>query len=313
MGRSGAYGESVGERFGLDRPSYLVSRAIRRAETAVTELKYDEAHHGLTNSIPREDAYLVGVQLRAVPEHELWMDGRPVRREPIAAGVTSFYDLRRDPVALLISPYHCLMFYFPRAVFDAVADDGEVGRIGDLRPRPGIGSDDPTMRALAMSLLPALERPAQVNRLFFEHVTLAGAAHIARTYGGMQASRLPSRGGLAPWQVRRATEILSANLDGEISQKQIASECGLSAGHFSRAFKESTGLAPHRWLLRRRVEVATDLLLSSRMSLTDVALACGFAHQSHFTRTFSREIGMTPASWRRKARMRLALTETTPE
>lgn len=217
MGRSCAYGEGLGERFGLDRPSYLVTRAIRRAETADTELRCDEADQGLTDPIPREDAYLVGVRLRAVPEHELWMDGRPVRREPFAAGVTSFYNLRRNPVALLISPYHCLIFYFPRAVFDAVADDREVGRIGDLHFRPGIGSDDPTMRALAMSLLPALERPAQVNRLFFEHATYAAAAHIARTYGGMQMSRLRSRSGLAAWQVRRAMEILSANLNGEIS------------------------------------------------------------------------------------------------
>ncbi len=302
MGRSGAYGEALADRFGLKKPQFIVTRTIRKAETAVTQLKCDDADQGLTDPIPREDGYLVGVQIRAVPEHELWMDGRSVRHEPFAAGVTSFYDLRRDPIARLISPYHCLMFYFPRAVFDAVADDGEVARIGDLHPRPGIGSDDPIMRALAMSLLPALDEPAQISRLFFEHVTVAAAVHVATTYGGMRSARPFSAGGLAPWQVRRATEVLSANLDGELPQRQIAAECGLSSGHFSRAFKQSTGLAPHQWLQRRRIEVAQGLLSSSQIPLCDVALASGFADQSHFTRSFTQTVGISPGSWRRNVR-----------
>ncbi len=302
MGRSGAYGEALADRFGLKNPPFIVTRTIRKAGAAVTLLKCDDANRVLTDPIPREDGYLLGVQIRAVPEHELWMDGRPVRHEPFAAGVTSFYDLRRDPIARLISPYFCLMFYFPRAVFDAVADDGEVARIGDLHPPPGVGRDDPIMRALATSLLPALDKPDQISRVFFEHVILAAAIHVATTYGEMRSARPSSAGGLATWQVRRATEVLSANLDGELSQRQIAAECGLSPGHFSRAFKQSTGLAPHQWLQRRRIEVAQVLLSSSQMPLSDVALASGFADQSHFTRAFTRAVGISPGSWRRNVR-----------
>jgi AraC-like DNA-binding protein len=59
------------------------------------------------------------------------------------------------------------------------------------------------------------------------------------------------------------------------------------------------GIAPHNWLLTRRIEVAKEQLRSSQLSLSDVALACGFADQSHFTRVFTRMVGVSPGAWRR--------------
>jgi AraC-like DNA-binding protein len=75
--------------------------------------------------------------------------------------------------------------------------------------------------------------------------------------------------------------------------------CGLSVGHFARAFRQSTGLAPHAWLLRTRVERAKIMLRRPGASLALIAQACGFADQSHFTRVFSRQVGVSPAAWRR--------------
>ena len=107
------------------------------------------------------------------------------------------------------------------------------------------------------------------------------------------------RGGLAPWQERRAKEILCANLDGRMPLNEVARECRLSVSHFSRAFRRSTGAAPHNWLLTRRVDLAKEKLRDDRLSLLDVALACGFADQSHLTRVFTRMVGVSPGAWRR--------------
>jgi transcriptional regulator GlxA family with amidase domain len=115
----------------------------------------------------------------------------------------------------------------------------------------------------------------------------------------MQARPLPVRGGLAPWQVSRAKEILNANLDGRVPLNEVARECRLSVSHFSRAFRCTMGAAPHHWLLKRRVEVAKEKLRDTGLSLLDVALACGFADQSHFTRVFTRMVGVSPGAWRR--------------
>ena len=91
---------------------------------------------------------------------------------------------------------------------------------------------------------------------------------------------------------------MRANLDGELPLVRIASECGLSAAHFARAFRVSTGTPPHRWLMDQRIEQSKCLLMDSTLSLTEIAIKCGFADQSHFTRAFSSAMGATPGRWR---------------
>ena len=108
-----------------------------------------------------------------------------------------------------------------------------------------------------------------------------------------------TRGGLAPWQLKRAEALMSGNLSVQVPLGQVAEECGLSVRHLARAFRQSTGVAPHRWLLDRRVERAKELLPNSNLSLSDVALACGFGDQSHFTRTFTAAVRLSPGVWRR--------------
>ena len=137
------------------------------------------------------------------------------------------------------------------------------------------------------SLLPALRRPAEINRLFIDYTMLAFTVHVAQTYGGMQPSSRPAYGGLAPWQARRAREKLESDLGGTLSLQQIAAEFDLSVSHFSRAFRISTGLPPHQWLLRQRVEAAKQLMTVRDLPLSEIAISAGFANQSHFTRVFS--------------------------
>jgi AraC-like DNA-binding protein len=151
------------------------------------------------------------------------------------------------------------------------------------------------MRALVSSLMPAFDNPEQANRMFAEHVTMAVGVHVAKIYGGMKSVVRPARGGLAPWQLKRTKETLAANLEGDVSLGDMAKDCGISMGHFARAFRQSTGLSPHQWLLQRRVEEAKTLLQKREASLSEVALSCGFADQSHFTRVFCRMTGSAQA------------------
>ena len=111
----------------------------------------------------------------------------------------------------------------------------------------------------------------------------------------------PAYGGLAPWQARRAHERLESDLGGTLSLQQIAAEFDLSVSHFSRAFRISTGLPPHQWLLRQRVEAAKQLMTVRDLPLSEIAISAGFANQSHFTRVFSALVGVSPGVWRREA------------
>ncbi|HVY07840.1 MAG TPA: AraC family transcriptional regulator [Burkholderiales bacterium] len=299
MDQSNAYGRDFGRNFGLNETPAILARVLKRSEIAVTEVRSNDPAPRHTDPIPREEAWLVAVQMREYPHHEYWEEGRRAEVCDLKAGDTTFYDLRRDPVALIDKPYHAVFFYIPRHTLDAIADDAGTSRISDLEYQPGRGVADRTTLCLGQSMISALEHPERASRLFVDHVTLALGAHISQTYGHLCPVARIAQGGLAPWQVRRAKEILGANLDGGVTLREVAQQCGLSVAHFSRAFRASVGIAPHRWLIRRRIEVAKTLLPDGRLSLPEVAIASGFADQSHFTRVFTSLVGTSPGRWRR--------------
>jgi transcriptional regulator GlxA family with amidase domain len=88
-------------------------------------------------------------------------------------------------------------------------------------------------------------------------------------------------------------------MSGNITLRDLSGACDLSIRHFTRAFRKSTGMAPHAWLLHHKIEEAKGLLVTSHLVLADIALECGFADQSHFARTFQRAVGTGPGAWRR--------------
>src|SRR6202034_1919357 len=98
---------------------------------------------------------------------------------------------------------------------------------------------DPIVHQFGLTILNAMETPEIACRLFLDHAVLALLAHFARIYGDMRIDCQPVRGGLAPWQVRRSTEILLARMDGDACLSQVARECQLSLSHFVRAFKQT--------------------------------------------------------------------------
>jgi transcriptional regulator GlxA family with amidase domain len=114
-----------------------------------------------------------------------------------------------------------------------------------------------------------------------------------------QSSGNGARRGLAPWQVRRVLTHIEANLSTPIRNKELAAIARLSTFHFNVAFRNSVGESPHRYIIRRRVERAQGLMLSTGKSLSDIAAECGLADQAHLTRLFRSIVGESPATWRR--------------
>jgi AraC family transcriptional regulator len=301
MTQAGVYGQRLGRRLQLmDAPS-LITRSLRSAELAVTETRNDDPVEGLSGSFPSEDAYLVSLKFRDYPDCECWERGKFVTKEDVRAGATYLYDLKRDPRYVIDKPFHSLFFYLPRSALDDIAKQAGAPRIGELAYEPGIGHDDAVIRHLGASFLEGLRRPDEANQLFVDHMMLALTAHVAQTYGGLKRVTEPARGGLAPWQEKRACERLESDLAGKISLEQIAAEFDLSVSHFSRAFRISTGLPPHQWLLRQRVKAAKQLMTVRDLPLSEIAISAGFANQSHFTRVFSSVAGVSPGAWRREA------------
>ena len=108
------------------------------------------------------------------------------------------------------------------------------------------------------------------------------------------------RGTLAPWQMRKVTAFIEANLHGHIRAMDLATTAHLSSSHFSRTFKTTYGMAPCIYVARYRIERAKQLMLNTQEALSRIALDCGLCDQSHFTRMFRRMTGMSPSLWRRQ-------------
>lgn len=172
----------------------------------------------------------------------------------------------------------------------------------ERRVREGLadlqGVRDPVLAHLTHALLPALARPSEAGALFVDQVSQAIRTHILMSYGGEARPVEARRPRLSPVQERRAKELIAQSLTGDILIADIATACGLSRSHFIRAFGQTTGVTPYRWLLEQRIARA-KLLLATPQPLAEIATSCGFADQSHFTRVFSRLAGMPPAAWRR--------------
>jgi len=295
---AGVYGRTLGAKFGDEGAPFIRTRSLQCADIAVTDLCARPIGR-INDPLPRVDAYMICLLLTDLPDNCYWLDGRQVSKFSLQAGQVTIHDLRREPRALMDKHLRTLMFYVPCAAFNAVADDVNVRRIQELHYEPGVGLFDRTIKHIGLSLLPALRSPEQVNRLFTDYMTLALTAHVAQSYGGMQTFARPLKGGLAPWQEKRSKEMMAVDLAGAPSLREIAAACGLSVSHFSRAFRRSTGFAPHAWLLQARIESAKTMLRKGDTPLSTIALSCGFADRSHFTRVFTRQIGLSPGTWRK--------------
>ena len=123
------------------------------------------------------------------------------------------------------------------------------------------------------------------------------AAHSAAAAPGNRPT-----GGLAPGALRRVREHIEVNFAHKVDLSRLARIAGLSTSYFSRAFKQSIGMPPHRYVMMRRLAAAAELIRKTAKSLAEVAIEVGFSDQSHFTRIFTQMTGETPGALRRRCR-----------
>src|SRR5216683_7616016 len=107
-------------------------------------------------------------------------------------------------------------------------------------------------------------------------------------------------GGLAGWQIARVRAFIDKNLDGTIHTEDLSAVARRSAAHFARSFKHTLGESPHAYVMRRRLEKACHLMITSSESLSQIALSVGFSDQSHLCKRFKQAFGESPSNWRRE-------------
>jgi AraC family transcriptional regulator len=135
--------------------------------------------------------------------------------------------------------------------------------------------------------------------------SLVGASALLQTEIERYSSANGSvRASLAPWQMLRVRSFIDSNLHRTIHIRDLSAVAQRSPAHFSREFKLAVGEPPHAYVVRRRLERACYLMVTSAASLSEIALSAGFSDQAHLCRHFRAAFGQSPASWRRELRLR---------
>lgn len=271
--------------------------AMNRSGVSISRLTCRGGGLGLSDPHALESAFMISLQLDTY-RGELWRNGRRVHTDSWHAGEFTAYDYRDRWKANLVSAFDCVNFHIPMRCFDTAAL-GLRNPVEHLDVAPGRSIGDPIVDGLARALAEAARTPETSSRTFTDHVEMALLTHLATRYGGARVDSCRTSVGLDQSTLSRAKELLCANLAGQISIDELATACGVSGGYLIRAFRMSTGLPPYKWLQRRRVAVAMELLSGTAQPASSIAVACGFADQSHLTRVFQRVVGMPPGAYRR--------------
>ncbi len=188
----------------------------------------------------------------------------------------------------------------PDQLLARVGDERACGKVGSSRLRSDlIALNDDTLLSWAndyrtRAMTAGTLRPTQVE---MEARALLIIDRLITRHHGVE--RAPVVGGLAAYVENRAIEYMAANLAKEISLDELAAVANLSPHHFCRAFRQSTGLPPHRYQIKLRIERAKALLADTRMSIADIAAEVGYEDQGQLARLFRREVGASPSRYRR--------------
>ncbi len=278
----------------------VTSWSIKASAVTVSRLSYDGDDLPLAPPSKREDAVSVITQLTDFRHHRLWRNGRLVFEGGHPKAAIAITDLREEWQCHHLSPFDNVRFNIPLAFVRTFIEGMGSPRFDGFECKPG--TRDEVILGLAQAVLPYLLSRQDPNPMFLEQISIVLLTHLTQTYGG-QYFPAKKRGLLAPWQEKRALEFLTTMAFDQVCITELAATCGLSRSHFARAFKDTFGKSPYRWLTEYRVAKVKELLLSD-LSILEVAIKCGFSDQSHMTRIFQSVTGQTPGRWRRESQTR---------
>jgi len=261
----------------------------------------EERTHEVSAETPK-DYHIVGIALRSL-NASLSVSGRAVHDGPVMAGALHITGPSVRSRCVFRGPCDTLQLYVPNDLIAECACDEPSGHLAELSPIV-TATHDPAVERLGLALLGADDIGGTFGQLFADCISTAIIAHVLGSARRDGVKGRPKIAELPKWRLKRAIDYIDAHLADPVSLADIASSTGLTRMHFAAQFRGATGVRPHEYLLRRRIERAQEMLLVDGTSVVDVALSVGFQTQAHFTTVFKRFTGQPPRAWREAQRYR---------
>ncbi|NBN64812.1 AraC family transcriptional regulator [Pannonibacter tanglangensis] len=187
----------------------------------------------------------------------------------------------------------CLHIHVPRSLREQWMEE-----LGNAPLTPLINCRATELDDLFARITAELRGAGAFRQLKLQGLVLAAVAACYRLGGPHGATT--SGQAMTAARLRRVRAYVEENLDREVCIEDLAGCIGLSPSHFSRAFRAEVGMSPYAWVVQARIERVKERLLTTRKSLAEIAMDCGFGNQSHMTETFRRCVGLPPARWLRE-------------
>jgi AraC family transcriptional regulator len=173
-------------------------------------------------------------------------------------------------------------------------------RFSEIEFRPNLFFFDSDLWQVAEKLKQEVAKNGGRMRHYGEALGVLLGHELVRLNTGAGQPIALAKGGLTSRQQKKLAEFIDAHLAEEVPLRTLAALVDLSPFHFARAFKQSFGLPPHRYHVSRRIERAKALL--GERSVTEVAMAVGFAETSSFSAAFRKATGASPREFRRASK-----------
>jgi AraC family transcriptional regulator len=191
-----------------------------------------------------------------------------------------------------------LILSLPQALLSAVAAQSGLDP-ARVEIRDQFQTRDPELEALIWAMQRELELRSPSGRLYMDGLTLAVASRLVAQHSSVAKRGAERREGLDGRRLKQVLSFIEDQLAEDLSLEKIAAVAGFSASHLKTLFRVSMGMPVHQYVIQRRVERAKTLLMQDGLSMAEIALAAGFAHQSHMARHMRRVLGMPPQAMKR--------------
>jgi len=212
-------------------------------------------------------------------------------------GALSLVPAGLSPPLRSLTDFELVVCALDVPLVEKVEAELECRSAADFRLQTNI--QDRAARQLMRLLVAAADEDTTTERLYTDHLAHALAYRfLILAKANKLRSAAPAPAALPRHAMRRVEERMR-DLENDLTLEALASESGYSPIHFSRMFRAATGQTPHNYVLHLRVARARELLNEPSVSLTEIALECGFSSHSHMTRVFHQFVGMTPSAYRR--------------